>query len=650
MRILLSGFTMELKLLLKVKDSWQEIGADKATLTLQQEENFISYQLKTNLNSPGQIRISLDLLDEEKYYHIIPCNIYGDNNVEHVGAGEFPILTDKIKDNLISCSNTWEFRADRASHPVSILCCENGAVGISIPPYCTDEGSNFVRNGLFASLPNTIGVSIGYTNYPTTFNNKRTFLPSTHCLAESTTISGKIYAFRGDGRQEAHKIARSIYQELRKVPEYKKNFTDAIKGILNSFITINWSEEMKEYANCECKLPMDPKLKAWRPLVEIGWTGGGVLGYPFALAQHILGLSKDYFGDRKDSTEILDAVAAQYNEKSGLLNDIIRPWHLWPNSKTNGWWSNFGLVEDRHGAYTNGSAVFYLLRTYRYLKLSQNDIHSNWLTSSLKVLDTILSLQREDGNYGFSYSCTEKKVEDWDGFAGCWFVGAMAYAYLETKEDKYLDSAKRAMNYYSKFVHDINVWGTPMDTWKSVDEEGNLAFIRAAHLLHSITKEDIYLQMLEQGAEYEYLWKYCYEAVPEYPPLKGSRFNSCGGNITSISNPHMHPMGLMVATDLYYLYQCTGDTYHLQRYEDTISWAMHILELYPEVTGYGAYGVLTERFCPTDGLIQATYADNQLGSMWFTFNGWAAANTLEGICEAYLLDSKIIDKLNGGTV
>ena len=39
-----------------------------------------------------------------------------------------------------------------------------------------------------------------------------------------------------------------------------------------------------------------------------------------------------------------------------------------------------------------------------------------------------------------------------------------------------------------------------MDTWKAVDEEGNLAFIRGTRLLHEITGEKEYLEDLESGA------------------------------------------------------------------------------------------------------------------------------------------------------
>ena len=104
------------------------------------------------------------------------------------------------------------------------------------------------------------------------------------------------------------------------------------------------------------------------------------------------------------------------------------------------------------------------------------------------MLDTIVELQRPDGNYGYTCSTIEKKVLDWDGSAGCWFAAGMALAYKLTGAKKYLDSAGRALGFYSRFVDELYCWGTPMDTWKSVHQEGVLAYIRTARVLHEDTR------------------------------------------------------------------------------------------------------------------------------------------------------------------
>ena len=609
------------------------------TLNLTKNNNNIDYKLVLTSIFDTQIRLSLSLNDENDFFHLIPANIFGDNNIEKAHAGEYPVLSNRAGEY---CSDFWEFRADRASLPVSILCCRNGAVGVSVTPYTTDENKQLIRNGVFAGLPNQFGISLGYTNDPFTFVNKRHWEAPTFHRCKITATSGKIYAVKGNGRQTTHTIIRELYETIREVPIFKKTYKEAVKGLFDSLINVNFSKKFNDYTNMLSYVPNTPKLESWRPLVEIGWTGGGVIAYPLMTAAYTLNMPDTCFKNAKSPHTIFEEIIKCYNKKSGLLNDITKPRNPEQSlSNVNGWWTDFPLTKDCHCAYTNGSAAFYLIKAYEFEKKYFNRTNDKWLKTALKVLDTVISLQRDDGAYGYTYKTDTKEVVDWEGFAGCWFTAACAYAYRVTENTKFLTSAKKSLDYYSQFVKNLSCWGTPMDTWKSVDEEGNLAFVRAARLLHETTNERYYLQMLEMGANYEYLWRYGFRAEPEFPPLKGSDWNSCGGSFTSVSNPHLHPMAMLIADDLDYLSKTTGDCYHKKREEDSIAFIMNTMELYPKVSGYGQYGVLTERFCPSDGLVIEKFEDGTPSSMWFTYNGWAAANTLEAIAQKVLRQENI---------
>ena len=59
-------------------------------------------------------------------------------------------------------------------------------------------------------------------------------------------------------------------------------------------------------------------------------------------------------------------------------------------------------------------------------------------------------------------------------------------------------------------------------------------------------------------------------------------------------------MGVIIDGDLRYLAAATGDEYHRMRADDSTAWMMQNLELYPEKSGYGQYGITSERFCPSD--------------------------------------------------
>lgn len=81
-------------------------------------------------------------------------------------------------------------------------------------------------------------------------------------------------------------------------------------------------------------------------------------------------------------------------------------------------------------------------------------------------------------------------------------------------------------------------------------------------------------------------------------------------------------MGVIADDDLRYLADQTGDEYHRSRADDSTAWLMQNLECYPEKTGYGRYGVVSERWCPSDGLVTERYSDGTPYSSWFTYNMW----------------------------
>jgi len=625
----------------------------------------VEYRMGFRSGYPTQLRFSVRVENEEGYYHLIPCNIYGDNNAAGAKPGEFPLLTTKYPENPF-CSERWEFRADRASTPVSVLACNKGAVGLSIDPYSDAEGGiyretesakhigefetgktsgqdagqtcRYIHNGVFAELPDKFGVTLGYTNYPVTFINKRTPGHVTMEMANAAEAAGTLYIMPGKGRLEVHPIIREEYMKRHKRAEYRKTLIEAAKGLVDSLVNVNWNDEDKQYTNRSCKVPGNTELKPWRNVVEIGWTGGAVLAYPLVLGRFIPGVAgQDTFARALPGEGLIDRIVGAYNEKSGLFNNLTVPARPGSESLLNGWWTGYGLVRDCHCAYTVGSAAHYVLKTISFLQKTGRDYPENWLATCRKVVDTAIDLQREDGAFGYTYDAEERRVLDWDGFAGCWFAPAAAYLYHLTGDKKYIDSAKKALRYYHNFVEKLNCYGAPMDTWKSVDQEGNLAFIRGCRLVHEYTGEEEFLRYLVEGTGYEYLWRYAYPTRPVYRPLNDG-WNACGGSVTSVSNPHIHPMGVIIDSDLRYLAKVTGDHYHRMRADDSTAWLMQTLELYPDKTGYGRYGVLSERWCPSDGLTTERYSDGTPCSTWFSYNLWAAANALEAVCE-YLLES-----------
>lgn len=595
----------------------------------EEKDGSIAYTMRIAAPLPSKLKMTFTPLKQVvDPFHLIPCCIYGDNNADQVHPGEFPLLTDRY--SALFCSPVWEFRADRAAAPVSMLCAENITWGVSIDPYADTADGSKVRSGVFAKLPASFGVTLGYSNDPLGFSDKRDHSQPIGDSAREATVSGHIYRTEAPGRLGVHRIIRAEYALRRDKSVYRCSFSEAARGLFDSFVDVNWSADRGEYTNCKCR-PLDwNTLRPWRSVIEIGWTGGAVLALPMLMYEHLTpGLTPDRYHGAMTAREQFDRICRRYNEASGLFWDLMTPNAA--GSNVNGWWAGY-MLKDCHCAYTNGSAAYHLLSAVDFLRRRGEEAPPLWLETAWKVVDTARLLQREDGAFGYTYATDRKEVLDWEGFAGCWFAAAAALLYRLIGENQWLDCAMKALRYYGRFVQNLNCWGTPMDTWKAVDQEGNLAFIRACSILWQDTRNTEVLKWFQLGAEYEYLWRYGYRTRPEYAPILEG-WTACGGSVTSISNPHIHPMGVLVNSDLLLLAEATGDDYHRQRAEDGTAWLMQTLELYPEKTGYGQYGVLSERWCPSDGLLEERYADGRPYSSWFSYNLWAAANALQAVCE-----------------
>lgn len=127
----------------------------------------------------------------------------------------------------------------------------------AVEPYSESE-AGIIRNGVFAALPDAFGISLGYTNDPTTFKNRSTPAPSTRSMACKAQTSGRIYLHSGP-RTELHEIIRQEYarHQDRAVP--RNTLRQAVQGMLDTFAYQNFDAAAGEYTNRCCARPGRPR-------------------------------------------------------------------------------------------------------------------------------------------------------------------------------------------------------------------------------------------------------------------------------------------------------------------------------------------------------------------------------------------------------
>jgi len=630
-----------------------QAGDVHATLELQQEAGQISYSLSFASQRPTRLQLRLEVAGARQPFHVIPGCIFGDNNMAD-SMGHAPSLTTEHPDQP-SCSPYWELRADRAPLPISLLYCDGLIVAASIEAYSAGQALEaempeaFIRNGLFAALAHdgagdACGTVLGHSQLPNFWSDES--LPVIGHHSTGATARGRIYLRSATARTGVHQIIREEYAYHRELPATPISREAAVAALVDAFVRVNWHGEnglneigspavtmspffggtqvRENFTNMRCEDAAKVELKAWRTLSEIGWAGGTAIADPLLVAGHRL----NHPVATAHAIEILDRIAAGINPASGLLWDVVGKYE---GKRVNWWWTGY-MVQDCHCAYTNGNAVWHLLKAYKTSREWPGHAHENWLATARTVLDNVLQLQQANGSFGYTYATDRKAVLDAGGYAGVWFVAALALAHELTNDPRYLEAAQRGVGYYHALIAELTSWGTPMDQFKWPDQEGNLGLVRALPVLHRITGDARYLSMLCDAAGYEYLWRYGQRTRPQTPPLKDSHWNSCGGSMTGVFS-WQHPMGMFINADLIYLAEQTGDDYHRQRAEDGTNWGINTVSLYPEVTEYGIRGVMTECYCQSNPRPKEFNADGSPATLWHSYNGWAAAATLEGLLE-----------------
>ena len=549
-------------------------------------------------------------------FFLVPGYLYGSNNDKHA-KDVFPRLIQNA-DISSPTSSFFSFRADRSSHLTSMMSNGSNWAGIAI-----DEGVSannlFFYNGLAlgrrpGGTSPCVCATLGYSNIPARYNgNCGSRAPRWESETEYKPVKLKsgdeinfrfiLFAGKGKSKFDSEPIIEGLYKIFHKKPKFRNPPYETIRDVAGALVNDG----------------IVKPVGLWRVIdnsdeCDTGWTGGPMVSTAVLKA----GIKMEKEELIKDAIKSIDTLCSEgLNDKSGFLYDT------WKKGEwtTEGWWVHWS--GGAHLAYTNGQAVYYILKAYEIMKSHGREPNPMWIEISKRVLESAEKTQRENGAFPVTFSSEDGSPVSWEGFAGCWFVPAMAILGRLTNNNNMIESAIKGEAYYYEWLKTYELWGSPIDASNAVDEEGNIALAIGEWELYKATEDKNYIEHLDHSLRYDFTWKWAYRSYTANPPLSRLDFDTTGGNGTSCCNIHLHQMGGLLAEPISYMAE--NSEYYYSRYLDTIIFSIQSASRIDGEFGFGRKGWVTEQFYHTDAVQGALPYD---GGLWPRYLPWAAASVL----------------------
>ncbi len=594
----------------------------------------------------GVIRIALSASAEPgasaRFY--LPGFLYGTNR------GEAPLVTDSKTPRLrmreeFPASPWWMARSDRLSHPCALMYLNGRITGLSASPYYVRaDGKRLAwRPGVTGTLDqyagfgcslgkNEVWYTLGYENAPWLFVDSHTVRPRAplgeNCfhIEKGETVIIRLFCFDAPAEDERgiHDVLKQVYSLFHQPPRRLCSVADTVRMIASAIAKDAWLPDLHAYAGFV--FDRDGRYE-YRLLPSIAWTNGLAAAAPMLLSAHRLGNEEM----RDQALDCIDHIVKEcFNERSGLPY-LVKQDGVWSNR---GWWYDKQPTPG-HAAYLVGQSAYLVLKAYEG-EMRRGTVHESWLTFAKRVIARTEQSRNQDGEYPYVFSEETGAGLEYDSFSGAWCMAAAAYYCRLAGERAYLPGLLRSEAWYHQaYIRRQECYGGPLDIDKNIDSEGILSYIRAVRNLHEILddpgEKETLLDHMRDALYYEFSFKFCYNSPIGTPPLSTVGWSSCGGSITSVTNPHIHPMSSSVMDEMAYYLRFRDDGYVRARLEDTLLWSCQCHNTFDKEYGYGKTGWMSERFCHSEGLLTERWPNGSPASTWFALMPWACGSLLEGL-------------------
>ena len=157
---------------------------------------------------------------------------------------------------------------------------------------------------------------------------------------------------------------------------------------------------------------------------------------------------------------------------------------------------------------------------------------------ALGICDFALNIQSADGNYPSAFNSHGEVIQR-DGSTGSFLIPAILWAYAFTKDEKYLNSAKSAFNYYMNSLKQNGFTTAGALDTHCIDKESAVPLLSSAIMLYHITNDREYIKLAEYTAYYLSTWQWHHSVkFPQGSILYDYGYDTFGG--TSVSTQHHH--------------------------------------------------------------------------------------------------------------
>jgi hypothetical protein len=327
------------------------------------------------------------------------------------------------------------------------------------------------------------------------------------------------------GKQGYDSLLDFAWRKFAVIPEQERS-DEEIWNLSIAYAKSLWETAEDGFYGFNLGHTLNNKEKIWAKVkehkYEIGWCGQNGSLANSMLIQYI---RKQDHEALEQGLSVLDSWAGYAPLSSGVFRT-----HM--DSTTGG--TERDIVAD---ACNMGTAAIQFFHAAELVKRC-NVERPIYLQTALNICDFAVKAQKENGMFAKSWNF-DGTVAQQNGTVGCFLVPPLVKAWKLTTDQKYLDAALRAYEYYRKELLETGyTTAGALDTF-CVDKESAMPLLAAGLDLYDATGQEEYKTDAIRAAWYLSTWQWHYNTkFPEGSILSELGYKTCG--TTSVSTAHHH--------------------------------------------------------------------------------------------------------------